>query len=646
MTKKVDTDGHVDPHRQVDFQAPSPSVAQHPSAEKLDRLLSSRIVFDQLPDYISALDQDMRILYLNRAPANRSLHEFVNRVVTDLMPKDHGERYAACFEAAWSSGEHKTLEYETVSSFSWATHFIPVREHGQTVLMIGATSDVTIYRRAERAYREATSYLEEVIEASGMGSWTWLVGQHSVSASERLKELLGISGQAEPLDYQNCLALISESDRDQVVAAAQKALTTGVFQDSTHRLVRADGSVRHVLLKGFVTLGDDGRAIGLRGGVFDVTERRRLEDELVQRQKMEAVGRLTAGIAHNFNNLLAVILPNIDLAREASGPALTQRLDHIEHATERAVEMIRDLMLFARRGRGTALRRAEDLVALAKRTAGIVRSTFGPAIAIELVEEGLLPLVHMHAGQIEQMLLNICLNARDALEEDKTQAPRITIELSQPSAASVRIRVVDNGPGMDETTRSRVFEPFFTTKSGARGTGLGLATAYAIIKEHGGTIHCESSPGTGAAFEIELPIATDGIVESRRAAASSVPSPRGERILVVDDEDAIRQVVRDILELSGFVVSEACDGIAGLEQLVNARPPFDLAIIDGAMPRLGGEALIAEVRARSLSTKIIAFTGHDAFAELEHADRVLAKPVSRDTLLEAVQRLLARKTPA
>lgn len=607
---------------------------------KLERLLPARMVFDQLPDYITALDQDMRILYLNRPPPNRRLEEFMHHVITDTMTKEQAERYREQFYAAWTSGEHRRLEYETVSGFSWVSQFTPVRENGETVLIIMATSEVTMHRRAERAYREATAYLEEVIEASGMGTWNWHVGQDSVTCNARLKEILGISDLAEPLTVKNCLSLITEDERNQIIASAKKALMTGVFPDLSHRIRRTDGTMRHVLVKGFVTLDDEGRAVGLRGGLFDVTERRKLEDEVIQRQKMEAIGRLTAGIAHNFNNLLAVILPNVDLARISSGPALQQRLDDIEHATERAAEMVRDLMLFARRGKGTAVRRSEDLVAMAKRTAAIARSTFGPAIAIELVEKGELPRVHVHAGQMEQVLLNICLNARDALEGAKVEAPRITIELSHPKPETVRIRIVDNGPGMDEETRSRVFEPFFTTKTGQRGTGLGLATAYAIVKEHGGSIRCESAPGAGAAFELDLPVSDECAEDLEPASIAPMPNESTARVLVVDDEESIRRVVRDILELAGFYVAEARDGVEGLDQLLNADPPFDLAIVDAAMPKLGGEALMAEARDKNIHTKFIAFTGHDVFVELEHADRVLAKPVSKNALLNAVHDLL------
>jgi signal transduction histidine kinase len=219
---------------------------------------------------------------------------------------------------------------------------------------------------------------------------------------------------------------------------------------------------------------------------------------------MEAVGQLTAGVAHNFNNILGIILPNAELSRREAPPAVSRRLDAITHAGERGAEMVRQLMLFTR-GETRVQKEQVDLAACLRRTAEICRGIFGAAIEVDLTIEPGLPTVLANAGQIEQVLLNVCLNAKDALEEAKPQRPRIDLALTGSPDGGVTIRITDNGHGMDEATSARVFEPFFTTKGVDRGTGLGLASAYAIVTEHRGRIRCVSALGRGAMFEIDLP---------------------------------------------------------------------------------------------------------------------------------------------
>ncbi len=619
------------------------ALPDEPTATRLDRLLGDRLVLANLPQFVSVLERDTRVVYLNRSIPGRPVEEMIGLLATEHLDGDHRTAFLATFERAWSEGKPAELEFETRSGYHWVSYFVPIVDAGTVAFMLVTTLDLTSSRRAEMALRESETRIRQALEASGMGTWTWRMEEDRVHWDSRLRAIFGVESSENPLTYERYIGFVVPEDRDRVAAAVQTALETGVYHDLEHRIVRPNGEQRHVLCKGFVLRGDDGSVLGLRGGVFDVTERHALEEELRQAHKMEAIGRLTAGIAHNFNNLLGVILPSVELARIGPAKDIGTRLDDIEHAATRAAEMVRDLMLFARGG-VAALRRPEDAVALVRRTLGIARATFGPAIAIDLDVVGEIPPISANAGQIEQVLLNVCLNARDALDAAVTARPVITVRVERTSTTTVGIRVSDNGPGMDEATRLRVFEPFFTTKPGNRGTGLGLASAYAIAVDHGGRIDCESAPGAGTTIALELPIA-DGPAQVREAEPPSAPRASGrERILVVDDEPAIRKIVCAILADAGFLVVEATDGAHALAVLAESAERVDLVVVDRAMPRLGGEAFVAELRRRGSRLPAVMLSGHHATAV--GADAVLAKPVTSRALLETVRSVLDRAARA
>jgi two-component system cell cycle sensor histidine kinase/response regulator CckA len=246
----------------------------------------------------------------------------------------------------------------------------------------------------------------------------------------------------------------------------------------------------------------------------EVTDRKRAEEQLRQAQKMEAIGELTAGIAHNFNNLLTAIIPGIQLAIARPGPLQVEWLRDAEYAARRAAELVQELMLFARHGK-SAPRSPVDVRELLNRTVSLCRATFDGGLAVELVDSSTASTIDAQGGQLEQVFLNICFNARDALdalEPSATKDRHLRIELDAvsdetmaPKGRWVRVRFSDNGAGMSDEVRARIFEPFFTTKEAGRGTGLGLATAYAIVSDHGGKLLCESTPAVGTTFTVLLP---------------------------------------------------------------------------------------------------------------------------------------------
>jgi PAS domain S-box-containing protein len=293
------------------------------------------------------------------------------------------------------------------------------------------------------------------------------------------------------------------------------------FQQAFERAWQ-EGEVQYVEAKtrgGFVwetrlvPLGAPGEVYAVMGIGADVTQRRVAEQALQEARKLEAIGRITADLAHNFNNLLLVMLTNLGLCKAAAGAELQPRLVDAENAAQLAADLVRKLMLLARRKTKPKQLAPARLEEIAARTVEMCRAALDGhgQIAITLRVEGELAPVHVDTGEVEQALLNVLLNARDALHSHEAPAIEVVLDMAHmpqvdtgPLKPAVRVRVRDNGPGMSETVRSRVFEPFFTTKD-QRGTGLGLATAYAAMIDHDGLILCDSSPGAGTTFTLLFP---------------------------------------------------------------------------------------------------------------------------------------------
>ena len=305
----------------------------------------------------------------------------------------------------------------------------------------------------------------------------------------------------------------------------------------------------------------------------EILERERMEEQLLHAQKMEAVGQLTAGIAHNFNNMLQGVVGNLELATEIAQGDMQIYIRDANRSASRAVKMIQQLMLFSRKD-PTHFYAPVSLRALVNNTVEICQRSIDRKIAVEInVQEDLSVLGDLN--QLEQVLLNLCINARDSLEESEQPAPRICVEASVPTSDRrvadrggrsaenyVCLRISDNGTGMDERTRSRVFEPFFTTKDVDKGTGLGLATTFEIVKRHDGWVECASELGSGTSFSVFLP--REESTHEEQSYEPRQTSPGGdETILVIDDEESVRSVTRRLLARQGYTVLKLRMGRTG-----------------------------------------------------------------------------------
>ena len=392
------------------------------------------------------------------------------------------------------------------------------------------------------------------------------------------------------------------------------------------------------------------------GFIRDITGRRRLEEQFRQSQKMEAIGQLAGGVAHDFNNILGVIMGNADLARADLGPAHPGRecLDEIGAAAERAAGLTRQLLLFSRRQ--VMEPRLLDLNEVVTSLTKMLQRIIGEDVQQQLHLHSRPLTVHADAGMLDQVLMNLVVNARDAMpgggrlviettERELTAADAAAIPDAAPGRYAC-LRVTDSGCGIAPADLARIFEPFFTTKEVGKGTGLGLATVFGIVKQHGGALQVESEPGRGTAFQILLPAAT--AADESVAEKAAKPKPRGgtETVLVVEDEPSLRMLTRIILEQAGYQVLEAAHGVEALEVWERHPGPIHLLFTDLVMPEgVSGRELAARLRERYPRLPVIFTSGYSADIAgrelaLQPGQHFLQKPSRPHELLETVRRCL------
>lgn len=387
-----------------------------------------------------------------------------------------------------------------------------------------------------------------------------------------------------------------------------------------------------------------------------LAEQQQLEEKLRQSHKMEAVGRLAGGVAHDFNNLLTVIRGNSDLLldRGSMDPSQHKHVEQIQKAADRAVSMTRQLLAFSRMQ--VLQPRVLDLNATISEMNKMIPRLIGEHIEFSFQPEPRLASVLADPGQIEQVFLNLAVNARDAMPNGGKLSVRTCnvaldeaeARLKPPMRAGeyVLFSVSDTGHGMDSETKARIFEPFFTTKEVGKGTGLGLATVYGIVKQTGGFIWVESAPGDGATFEIYLPVTARVVSDSNKDTTPKAAPGGTESILLVEDEAGVRELASEFLRAAGYKVLEASDGASALTMTLLHAGTIDLLLTDMVMPGINGGDLARKVSEAYPGIRVVFMTGYSEFPAGTGAQDVpdigiLQKPFSRTTLLEKVREVLS-----
>jgi signal transduction histidine kinase len=419
-----------------------------------------------------------------------------------------------------------------------------------------------------------------------------------------------------------------------------------------YRIVRPDGSIAWIVDRRFPVRDENGATVRVAGIATDVTTQRTLEAQLLQAHKLDCIGRLAGGVAHDFHHLLTVIHNQGNMARRAcdAGRAPREELALIHDAATQAAEVTRQLLAFARRQPfNPALLDPNEL---AERIARFLTRLVGERVELTLALEPDIGIVRADRAQLEQVIVNLALNARDAMPDGGKLSIRTrnvhvgadSADAGVPAGAWVSLAVEDNGRGISDADRAHIFEPFFSTKSPAEGTGLGLASCYGIVKQHGGHVLVHSELGRGTTLELYFP-RVDGAPSSRVATSDDQVAPRGtETILVVEDEPGVRATTVRTLREHGFVVLEATDGADALGVLEHHDFRVDLVLTDVMMPRLGGAELGSLLRVRRPALRVLYMSGYPHGSDLHGPDAnplpFLAKPYEPTTLLRSVRNVL------
>jgi PAS domain S-box-containing protein len=437
---------------------------------------------------------------------------------------------------------------------------------------------------------------------------------------------------------------LDEADRERVLQELNGVLESG---GGTVEYVwhRADGERRFFLDQALAVKHKDGGSSEVVGTTLDITERKQLEQQLAQAQKLEALGKLTGGIAHDFNNMLSIVIGNLDLVQKSiADPAASRRAKSALDGALRCAEMTQRLLTFARRRPFET--KEIDLAAFVPTVVELLRRTIDERIAIDLaVADGLWP-IRSDTAQIEAAIVNLALNARDAMPDGGQLAIRLEnrrVDQGEVEPGDyVELTVTDTGTGMPVEVLKRAFEPFFTTKGVGKGTGLGLSTTYGFVKESRGHIEIESTPGAGTSVRILLP-RSEAAQSRREGEARCTPTPpaQGETILVVEDDPAVREVAVSALSQLGYRVLEAGTAEAGLD-LLDRHAGVRLLFTDLLMPgAMGGRELAREALRRHPELKVLYVSGYGGAAELQDEEiGLIRKPYRGEDLAGRVRAIL------
>ena len=611
--------------------------------------------FDLISDPVCLTGGGDRVIRCNAAFArllDRPYTELIGKRLQDLVPSltltgpdstsappeiRLGDRH---FRVSVDPG----VDGHASSARAWVLGDITERQHQEETV-----------RRSEDEARARLQEIEAVYSSAPVGLCVLDADLRYVRANERMAEMIG-----GPVDRLPGLTLRESVPElaDALEPGLRRVLATGqpVYNVEIRGVTPAQPGVERLWVATWLPLiGPDGRTAGINVAAEEVTERRRLQEKLMEAHRLEAVGQLAGGVAHEANNQMTVVLGCAGFVlRHPDLPAPVRAdLEQIRLAAERTARITAQLLAFGRRQHLQT--EIVDLDEVIDRLRPFLQRALGDRNTLVIEPGSLGQRVRADVGQVEQTLLNLTLNARDAMPEGGTltvQTLPVTVAAGSATPFEgeevkpgpyLSLAVSDTGHGMTPDTLQRAFEPFFTTKGPGKGTGLGLSMVYGLVKQTGGHIRAESEPSVGTRIEIYLPRAEEGEPTAPEQAAPTVTSGH---VLVVEDDALVRGVVVRELRLQGYHVAEAADGATALERIEQTTAPFDVVITDLAMPRMDGRELAARIAALRADLPVLFMSGHpdeDTRRELADAEQpYLQKPFTAEELLRRVAEILGR----
>jgi PAS domain S-box-containing protein len=629
---------------------------------------SSRLreeALEAMPMGVLLADAHRRILYANPAFTRLTGYradEVMGRNCVFLQGPETSQTEIAAMRAAFREQrayEGEVLNYRRDGSSFWNhVSITPVRDAaGRISNYIGVQLDVSARRSTEEALRVSEERFRQIAENIHEVFW--------LTDPERQK-MLYISPAYETIWGRPCAEILARPsewlkavhpDDQSRVAVASRRQIEGDYNE-TYRVVRPDGTIRWVRDRAYPIRDAHGRVYRIVGTAQDITETRLLEEQFLQAQKMEAIGTLAGGIAHDFNNILAAITGYTELLQlQVSGtsPQTDAYLKALTQAGARATALVRQILTFSRPGRHE--RRPVELAHVVQEPLSLLRATIPAMISFDIDLASDLPPVLADPTQVHQVLMNLGTNAGHAMADGpgrlsvKLEAVDVTVEQSVGAGGKlrpghhVRLTVGDTGRGMTREVLDRIFEPFFSTKAPGEGTGLGLAVVHGVMQAHDGAVLVRSTPGEGTVFELYFPAHAPQEAPMPIEKEAPLPQGKGERIVLIDDEESIIQVGKLMLSQLGYHVDASSDSAAMLESLRGRLHEVDIVVSDVAMPGMSGPEFAGHLHDLRPGLPIILMTGYDATLSYDRLQKigvreVLAKPFSVRELASAVRRVL------
>jgi PAS domain S-box-containing protein len=620
-----------------------------------------RLITENAADLIAVVDMEGNRIFNSRSyekVLGYSLDELKkSSSFAQIHPEDIDRVRRAGVEAR-HTGVGLPLEYRVRhKDGSWrvleSTASVIRNSKGDPEKLVIVNRDVTERKRAAEALERSESSFRSVVEDAPYGICRATIAGDLILVNPAFQKMLGYDSREELLRANLGAHIYRHAAEHQKFT--QTVIEEESFKDVELEWKRKDGAPITVRCSGWPVKDESGAVTYLEVFAEDVTDRRVLERQLRMAQKMEAVGRLSGGIAHDFNNLLGVIIGYSQVLKRSLGSAnpLFEHAEEIEKASQRAVSLTRQLLAFSRQQVLEPV--ILNLNTLVTDMEKMLPRLIGEDVALELNLDPELAQVKADPGQIEQVIMNLAVNARDAMPDGgrlTIQTANVDLDLAytrqHPGSRvgpHVMLAVRDTGTGIDPEIQSQIFEPFFTTKERDKGTGLGLATVYGVVKQSGGYIAVDSEKGKGARFSVYLPRVAQGVSTTETKTAPLASIRGSETILLVEDAEPLRKLANMFLRESGYNVLTASDGAEALEVARKHFGPIDLLLTDVVMPGINGRVLAERLAPLQPRMKVLYMSGYtDAFIAghgvLEAGTHLLHKPFTQEVLARKVREVL------